>query len=286
MGDYGDLDWRDIAPLVPRSDDYAWKLYESDPLRRTCLLEVIRHLELPSGSRGLDVGCGIGLQTMLLADAVGSEGQVVGLDLSQSSLDLGEAITQRAGYHRRIVFQLGDIRALPFEDASFDWLWSADCAGYRAGEPSSLLRELARVAKPGGTVAIVVYSSQQLLPGHPLLEARLNATTSGIAPFTPGMAPEAHYMRAAAWFEAAGLEDPRARTFVAQFQAPLAPEVRDGLLALIEMRWPDVLPELSPADGELFQRLGDPGSPDFILDVAGYHAFFTVTLFQGTVGPP
>jgi demethylmenaquinone methyltransferase/2-methoxy-6-polyprenyl-1,4-benzoquinol methylase len=283
MADYGNLDWRDIAPLVPRSDDYAWKLYESDPLRRSCLIEVIRHLQLPAGSRGLDVGCGIGLQTMLLADAVGNKGQVTGLDISQPFLDLCAAITRKAGYERRVVFRQGDLHALPFEDGTFDWLWSSDCAGYRAGEPLSLLGELARVVKPGGTVAILVYSSQQLLPGHPLLEARLNATGPGMAPFAAGMAPDAHYMRAVAWLKAAGLEEPRARTLIAEFQAPLAPEVRAALRALIEMRWPGVLPELEPADGELFRRLSDPESPDFILDVAGYYGFFTVTLFQARV---
>jgi ubiquinone/menaquinone biosynthesis C-methylase UbiE len=283
MGEYGNLSWRDIASLIPRTDDYAWKLYESDPLRRSYLLQAASCLQLPAGSRGLDAGCGIGLQTMLLADAVGPHGLVTGLDISRPFLDYGRKIAREAGYEKRVAFQEGDIYHLPFEDRAFDWLWSSDCACYGTRQSLPLLKELARVVKPGGAVAILVYSSQQLLPGYPMLEARLNATASGIAPYKRNMAPEAHYMRAAAWFGSAGLEHTRVRTFVAEFQAPLKPEVRAALLALIGMRWPDVDSELSPEDSELYRRLRDPASPDFILDVPGYYAFFTETLFYGRV---
>ena len=283
MSEYGNLDWEDIASLVPRSDDYAWKLYESDPFRRSYLLEAIEELGLPPGSRGLDAGCGIGLQTMLLADAVGTEGHLTGLDISRTLLDYGAAMALKAGYESRIDFVEGDIYGLPFADDTFDWLWSTDCAGYQTRRPLPLMQELARVVKPGGIVAILVYSSQQLLAGYPLLEARLNATTCGIAPFTEDMAPETHYLRALGWFHSAGLENLLARTFLSEFQAPLDHEIRTALLALLEMRWPDVGSELEREDLELFQRLCDPASPDFILDSADYYAFVTATLFYGRV---
>ena len=45
----------------------------------------------------------------------------------------------------------------------------------------SLVKELARVVKPGGSVALLAWSSEKLLPGHPLLEGHLNATSAGIA---------------------------------------------------------------------------------------------------------
>ena len=283
MGDYGKLSWKDIAASIPRSDDYAWKLYESDPLRRPYIHEAVRELGLPPGSRGLDAGCGIGLQTMMLADAVGPEGQVTGLDISRKFLDYASAIAKEAGYAKGVDFKQGDIYSLPFEDSVFDWMWSADCAGYQTRKPLALMKELARVVKPGGIVSILVYSSQLLLPGYPLLEAHLNATASGIAPFATDMTPDMHYMRALGWFRSTGLQRPLARTFTAEFQAPLEEEVRAALLALIEMRWPDVRSELATEEWELFQRLCDPASQDFILDIPGYYAFFTETLFYGRV---
>ena len=226
MGDYGGLAWEDIASLVPATDEYAWKLYESDPLRRPYIHAAIRELQLPGGSRGLDAGCGIGLQTMLLAEAVGPDGHVAGLDISRQFLEYAKKIAQKAGYAQRIGFKEGDIYDLPFEDGVFDWIWSADCAGYQTRKPLLLVKELARVVKPGGIVAILVWSSQQLLPGYPRLEAHLNATTAGVAPFTGDMKPETHYMRALSWFQSTGLEQSLARTFVGEFQAPLDAAVR------------------------------------------------------------
>ncbi len=277
--DYGNLSWQDIASLLPRNDDYAGKLYRADPLRRALIREAIERLQLPKGSHGLDAGCGIGLQCMLLADAVGSRGQVTGMDISKPFLDTGTAIAGRAGYGERIAFRQGDIAALPFEDRTFDWFWSSDFAGYGSRRPLSLVKEISRVVRPGGTVILLFYSSQLLFPGYPRLEARLNATAAGIEPFKEGMAPEEHYLRTAAWFEQAGLVQPQGHTFISVFHAPLSPEARAGLLDLIGMRWPGARAELPLEDAELYARLTDADGPDFILDLPGYHGYFTQTMF-------
>ena len=283
MGDYGDLDWAELAAILPESDDYARKAYVSDPLRKPYIHAAIKELRLPPGGRGLDAGCGMGLQALLMAEAVGPDGHVTGLDISQRFLDYAGTIAEKAGLAGRVDFVKGDINSLPFEDASFDWIWSADAAGYPSRKPLALVKELARVVKPGGTVAILAWSSQQLLPGYPLLEARLNATSAGIGPFTKDMSPDTHWMRLLSWFEAAGLEEPLARTFVGEFQAPLSSDIRAALISLIDMRWPGVQSEISEEDWELYRKLCRPDSPDFILDVPGYYAYFTETLFYGRV---
>jgi len=54
-------------------DLYIRRLLEANPLREPVLRSAIQALQLPPGSRGLDVGCGIGLQALLLADEVGPE---------------------------------------------------------------------------------------------------------------------------------------------------------------------------------------------------------------------
>ncbi|MEJ2303365.1 MAG: hypothetical protein P8Y14_17710 [Anaerolineales bacterium] len=90
---------------------------------------------------------------------------------------------------------------------AFDWAWSVDCVGYAPIEPLPLVKELARVVKPGGRVAILAWSSEKLLPGYPVLEAHLNATSSGIAPFVRGKKPELHFTRALGW-----LRDPKKHT--------------------------------------------------------------------------
>jgi demethylmenaquinone methyltransferase/2-methoxy-6-polyprenyl-1,4-benzoquinol methylase len=263
--------------------------YVSNPLREPVLRSAIQALQLPSGSRGLDAGCGIGLPALLLAEAVGPAGHVTGVDLSPELLVVARDIVQKAGLSRRISFRQGDVNDLPFDDDAFDWAWSADCVGYAPIEPLPLIKELARVVRPGGSVAILAWSSEKLLPGHPLLEARLNATSAGIAPFLKGGKPESHFLRALGWFRDAGLEEPTARTFVGDAHAPLTDELRSALVALFQMRWPGVESELTAEDADdmhplaEYQRLCLPESPDLILDHPDYYAFFTYSMFHGKV---
>ena len=265
------------------TDEYTQSLIVTDILMYPIYRPAIRELHLPLGSKGLDAGCGLGLQTLLLAEAIGYNGHVIGLDISPEFLKYGREMIDNAGKSDRISFQEGSITSLPFSDDTFDWLWSANCAGYGPFEPYSLLKELARVVKPGGIVAIIAWSSEKLLPGYPFLEAKLSATTSGIAPFTKGKNPEAHFHRALDWFYEAGLEEVTASTFVSTIQAPLSDDMRSAMVALLKMRWPGVEPELTPEDKKEYQRLCLPESPDFILNLPDYYGFYTCSMFSGKV---
>ena len=265
------------------TDRYIQRLLVTNPLREPVLRSAIQALHLPVGSHGLDAGCGIGLQTVLLAEAVGPSGCVTGLDLSPELLLQAEEITKKSGRSAQISFREGNVNELPFDDDTFDWLWSADCVGYPAVDSPSILKELARVVKPGGSVTILGWSSQQLLPGYPMLEARLNAIAPGYALFFKGMKPEWHFLRALGWFHQAGFEASTAHTFVGNVQPPLRKGLRDALLALFEMLWAGAESEATKADWVELQRLCQPDSPDFILDCPDYYAFFTYSLFYGRI---
>lgn len=252
-------------------------------LREPALCSAIEALRLPSGSHGLDAGCGVGHQTLMLTEEIGPAGHVTGIDLSNEILSYADVAAREAELSERVTFQRGDVRALPFDDDRFDWAWSADCVGYGPMEPLPVVRELARVVKPGGTVAILAWSHETLLPGHPALEARLKATSAGIAPFVQGEAPSLHFPRALGWFREIGFREPTVQTFAGDTHAPLTAGLRTALTMLFNMRWPEVESELSPADFTEYQRLCLPESPDFILDEPDYYAFFTYSMFRGTV---
>jgi demethylmenaquinone methyltransferase/2-methoxy-6-polyprenyl-1,4-benzoquinol methylase len=173
---------------------------------------------------------------------------------------------------------------LPFDNGAFDWVWNADTLWPVGGtDPRPLVRELVRVVRPGGTVAILFWSSQRLLPGYPLLEARLNATTAANYPYTSQAEPELHCMRALGWLREAAVEKPQARTFVASVQAPLDNEVRRVMGATFQMFWANAEPEVTPEDWAAFQQLCQPESNDFILNRPDYYAFITYSLFYGKV---
>ena len=73
------------------------------------------------------------------------------------------------------------------------------------------------------------------------------------------------------------------KTFVTDVDAQMSDEMRRAMVELIKMRWPGVEAELSEEDRAEFQRLCRPRSPDFILDIPDYYAFFTYTVFRGRV---
>jgi ubiquinone/menaquinone biosynthesis C-methylase UbiE len=262
---------------------YIQRLLEAEPLREPVLRSAIQSLHLPRGSKGLDAGCGIGLQALLLAEAVGLEGQITGIDILPELLAHGRATAAKMGLSDRILFREADVSHLPFENDSFDWAWSADCIGYPAGELMPLLEELMRVVKPSGEVILLGWSSQQLLPGYPLLEAWLNATCSGYIPFLKEKSPDLNFMRANHWLREAGLEEIKAQTFIGEVKSPLTNGERTALISLFDMLWGSPQPETSPEDWRQYQQLCKPESPDFILDIPDYYAFFTYSMFWGRV---
>ncbi len=262
---------------------YIQNLLETNPLREPLLCEIIESLGLPAGSHGLDAGCGIGLQTMPLLDAVGLNGHIIGLDILPELLDYAQSLVEEAGLSKHISFRQGDVNHLPFDDNSFDWVWSMDCVGYPAEDLGPVLQELIRVTKPGGEIIILGWTSQQVLPGYPLLEARLNATCSAYLPFLKDKRPETNFMNALPAFQRAGLKDTVAHTFVGTIQSPLHEECRVAITSLFNMLWGTPQPEVSPEDWQDYQKLCKPTSPDFILNLPEYYGFFTYSAFFGKV---
>ena len=256
----------------------------SIPLRDPAIRQAIRMLDLPEGSTGLDAGCGIGSHTLLLAEAVGPGGHVTGLDLFAEFVTHARDQAKQSGLSDRVTFRQGNVTELPFDDGSFDWAWSVDCVGQISiGQPLDGLRELARVVRPGGLVALLGYSSQMLLPGYAALEARLNASASATTAVAEGKEPEAHFTRALGWFNAAGFAEPTARTVVGTVHAPLEDGVRRALISLFGMLWGEMQSRMDDADREVYLRLTEPDSPDFILDAPDYYAFFTYSIFEGRI---
>ena len=241
-------------------------------------------------SRGLDAACGNGDHSLWLAQALLPEEQVMGLDICREGLLQARAASERAGLSDSLDYIQGDLRSLPFQDHAFDWAWCADCLwpgpesqGFLGMDPMPVLGELVRVVRPGGLITVLFWSSQRLLPGHPYLEARLNATRAACYPFQEGWSYRDHILSAPVWLHQAGLEKIRGRTFVADLHTAVDSQARDDLASCFQMLWGRAMSELSEADKAQFNRLCHKSSPDFIADRPGYYAFITYTLFSGLI---
>ena len=102
----------------------------------------------------LDIGSGRGNHTCALAQQFGC--RVVGLDLAQIHVEQGQARAVQEGVSDQVSFMQGNIEALPFADAMFDFLWSRDMLMH-VPDLSQALAECARVLKPAG--AMLVYTT-------------------------------------------------------------------------------------------------------------------------------
>ncbi len=109
-----------------------------------------RLTELKAGGSALDVACGSGKLTALLARIAGPSGHVVGLDFSRQMLEVARS------EHPAIEFLDGDALNLPFEDAGFDA--STIAFGLRnLADPVRGLREMLRVVRPGGRAVVLEF---------------------------------------------------------------------------------------------------------------------------------
>lgn len=104
---------------------------------------------LAAGMRALDLGCAAGTSTRLMGGLVGSGGTIVGVDASVDRIVDARARTEAS----HVEFRVGVAEDIPAEDDSFDVSWSRFLFEY-VQEPRCCLREMIRVTKPGGTVAV------------------------------------------------------------------------------------------------------------------------------------
>ena len=121
-------------------------------------------VDVPPGGRALDVCCGTGDLALLLAQRVGPDGRVVGLDFTSEMLDIARRRAAAAGSAPICRFVPGDAQLLPFADATFDVV-TVGFGIRNVGEPARALREWRRVLRPGGRLAILEFSR----PRNPLI---------------------------------------------------------------------------------------------------------------------
>ncbi|MGW6833135.1 class I SAM-dependent methyltransferase [Streptomyces sp. NPDC054949] len=104
---------------------------------------------LRPGDRVLDAGCGTGRALTALRAAVGPSGTVLGADLTPQML----AAARQAGREADGALLLADVARLPLRDGVLDAVFAAGLIAHLP-DPGSNLRELARVVRPGGHLAL------------------------------------------------------------------------------------------------------------------------------------
>jgi len=142
-----------FAPLGPTYDRYARLLsFGQDPRWRRFLVSRIPR----SAIRVVDVATGTAAVAIELAQAV-PQRTVAGVDQSPEMLAAGRARVAQAGLADQIDLREGRAESLPFADAEFDALTVTYLLRY-VDDPVATMRELARVVRPGGVLAMLEFA--------------------------------------------------------------------------------------------------------------------------------
>ena len=118
---------------------------------RLATKELARQVCLGPGKQVLDVGCGLGGASRYLA--LEFDCRVTGIDLTGEYCRVANLLASGLGLQERVAFCQGNALALPFADDTFDLLWTQHAA-MNIADKNRLYREMWRVLKPGGELAV------------------------------------------------------------------------------------------------------------------------------------
>ena len=132
----------------------------------------LRSVGLQKGWSVLDAGCGAGNFLPLMAELVGQNGHISALDLTPENIEYVKSLVTELEFLCPIESRTGSVLSLPYEDNTFDAVWSANVVQYLTEEEMrQCLSEAYRVIRPEGLIAVkeVDVSIFQFRPLDPVL---------------------------------------------------------------------------------------------------------------------
>lgn len=148
------------GPLDP--DELAL-VEEFHTLGRPATIELAELAGIDRGAMILDVGAGIGGPARLLARRY--EAIVTGIDVTAEFCQVATWLSKRTGLSDHVTFHTGDALALPFDDASFDVVWTQHVT-MNVADKGAFYGELRRVTRPGGKLAFFDLMAGPVQPIH------------------------------------------------------------------------------------------------------------------------
>jgi ubiquinone/menaquinone biosynthesis C-methylase UbiE len=212
---------------------------------------LIRECGIAPGMRVLDIGCGVGDMSLLLAEAVGDTGSVVAFDREPVAINVAKARALAAG-HRQIEFVIASDEAFPDRPA-FDAVIGRYVLHHQS-DPVAMIRRAAAAVRHGGIVAFhepAGHIGGQTLPIVDLyveLERSLNSV------FCTALTHRDVGGRLIACFEEAGLPTPRL------IWESIAGGHNSPLWRLLVMTYRSVLPQIAASQGLAPADVGDPAT--------------------------
>jgi ubiquinone/menaquinone biosynthesis C-methylase UbiE len=249
---------RDELPAYTEQLTAFHRAFESE------LRDIIAGQEIAPGATVVDLPCGDGFYSRCLAERLGANGTLLAMDHSSAYLQLARQTT--AGITVPLSFCQADIYALPLASDSVDFVWCAQSL-ISLAQPVLALREIRRVLRLGGTLAILENDNfhQVLLPWPVELELQLLRALHQASLQRFGEADRLCPGRYLGTFLlAAGFANLRKRTYAVDRQWPLTALDQTYLDYYFQSQW-ELLHEYLTTDiRESFQSYIDPGAPGYL----------------------
>ncbi|MFW9894098.1 MAG: class I SAM-dependent methyltransferase [Candidatus Thorarchaeota archaeon] len=264
--------------------DYIDKLDVFNQFAAPELRQVISDLQLSKGDAILDAGCGTGLISMWLAQAVAPSGSVLGIDLSQPHVF--HAQRRLIGTELPVSVVQGDISRLPIADRSFDMIWCSNTI-HHLRSPVHGTRLLVEKLRPNGRLVLgqSAFLPEMFFAWNARLEKEVMLACRQYYRDKYGLDERdtAAVRNLLGWLKRAGLTDVSVRTIVIERTGPLCPEDEVYFLeGVFKGYWGDRLrPYLSPEDWAELEQLCNPDSPQFCLRRPDFHHVQTFTVAVG-----
>src|SRR5688572_2448154 len=202
----------------------------------------------------LDLGSGTGYPALLEAQTVGPTGSVTAVDVAAGMLAVAERKASKMGL-TNITFRAGDMTTLPFPTASFDAVTSRFCLMFLPEIPRAAV-EIARVLKPGGWVAAMVWSAVEHNPSIGLSMAAIKQVVElpPPDPTAPGIFRLARAGELAGILREAGLTDVAEQEFLAEWSYESTEQYYNSLMD-IAAPIQNLMAKLSQAQQQQVKRL-------------------------------
>lgn len=272
---------RGAGAPAERLPEYAGVLTAFHRAFRRELRRVVAGLPLPAGGRVLDLPCGDGFFTACLARELYPFGGVVAADVSPAYLRLAARVVGRSAKAAGVEFVRADAYHLPFDPESFDLVWCAQSL-ITFDDPTAALREMRRVVRPGGYVAVLENDEfHHIMVNWPVgielavqraVAAGCRARYGSAAKFSPARA-------ARRMLREAGLQPVAKRTYAADRQAPFDRATAAFLKLHFDQTRAFIAGHLSAETLRAFDRFIDPDGDESVFRLADGEVTCLNTLF-------